>query len=177
MRHLSPCVCTKRRRMDPQSVGTQGFGIQGNVKLLALRLKYGDCQNVKKSEILRIMSIRGSSLLILTLTGNVTVQCFWIAAWKVWSWTCWAGNGRVSLVCFSKSMKQGQQPSHNEFNCFKLELRFSHILKRLCYLYKLQKITLNPLPFILYYFLHNVVHKIKVYLNWQINPAPTQEKQ
>lgn len=75
LRHLTPCVCiTKRRRTNPQRAGSEGFGIQGNVKLLALRLKYRDCQNVKTSEILRMTSIRCSSLLILTLTGNGTYR-------------------------------------------------------------------------------------------------------
>lgn len=62
--------------MNPQRAGTKGFGIQGNVKLLALRLKYRDGQNVKNSKILRMTSIRCSALLILTLSGNVTIQCF-----------------------------------------------------------------------------------------------------
>lgn len=72
--HPSPHVCTtKRRRMERQRAGTQGFGIQGNVKLLGLRLKNRDFQNEKSSEILRMTSISCSSLLILTLTGNATI--------------------------------------------------------------------------------------------------------
>lgn len=119
LRHLSPRVCTtKRRSMDPERAGTQGFGIQGNVKLLTLTLKYRDFQNVKNSEILRMTSTRCSPLLILILTGNVTIQCFWIEVWKVWNWTYWAGSGTTSLVCFSKPVKWGQQSSHNEFKLF-----------------------------------------------------------
>lgn len=62
--------------MYPERAGTQPFGLQGDVKWLALRPKHRDGQNVNNSEILGLVSIRCSLLLILTLTGDVTLQCF-----------------------------------------------------------------------------------------------------
>lgn len=98
---------TKRRSMDPQRAGTQPFQLQGNVKWLALRPKHRDSQNESNSEILGLISIRCSSLLIATLTGDVTLQCFWLSVWKVWNWTDWTGSGTVSLVWFSIPVKYG----------------------------------------------------------------------
>lgn len=131
LRHTSPHVCTtKRRRMEHQRAGTQGFGAQGNIKLLALRLKYRDFQNVKNSGILRMTSRMCSALLILTLSGNISIFCFWIASGK-------SGNEHVeqvvvqSLWCvFPNQWNGGNNLYIMSSNCFKLELRFCHILKR-----------------------------------------------
>lgn len=95
-------ITTKRQSMEPQRAGTQPFGLQGNVKWLALRPKHRDSQNVNHSEFLGLLSIRCASLLILTLTGVVTFQCFWISVWKVWNWT---GSCTFSLVWLSIAVK------------------------------------------------------------------------